>query len=103
MSMLCKSSLQDYESLSLIIQTSHATMVVMSRDRFLLVRTMLHLNTNDIKAARGQTDYDLLFKIRPIIDALITQFQDVSTPDKQQTINEAICPYWSKESLTNME
>jgi hypothetical protein len=56
MSMLCKSSLQDYESLSLIIQTPHATMVVMSRDRFLLVRTMLHLNTNDIKAARGQPD-----------------------------------------------
>jgi hypothetical protein len=53
---------------------------------------MLHLN-NDAKAARGHPDYDPLFKIRPIIDTLVTKFQDVYTPEEQLTIDEAICPF----------
>jgi hypothetical protein len=53
----------------------------MSHDRFLAVLTMLHLN-NDAKAARAEPDYDPLFKIRPIIDTLITLFQDVYSPGR---------------------
>jgi hypothetical protein len=37
--------------------------------------------------------YDLLFKIRPVIDTLITKFQDVYTPEEQMTIDEAVCPF----------
>ena len=55
--------------------------------------TLLHLNNNDAKAARGQPDYDPLFKIRPIIETLVTKFQDVYTPEEQLTIDEAICPF----------
>jgi hypothetical protein len=65
----------------------------MSRDRFLAIMTMFHLNNNDAKAARGQPGYDPLFKIRPVIDTLITKFQDVYTPEEQLTIDEAICPF----------
>jgi len=54
---------------------------------------MLHPNNNDAKAARGQPGYDPLFKIRPIIDTLVTKFQDVYTPEEQLTIDEAICPF----------
>jgi len=64
----------------------------MSRDRFLALLTMFHLN-NDTKAARGQSGYDSLFKIRPVTDTLITKFQDVYTPEEQPTIEEAICPF----------
>jgi hypothetical protein len=93
MSVLWKSSLRDYWSLHPIIQTPYTASVGMSRDRFLAVLTMLHLNNNDAKAARGEPDYVPLFKIRPVIDTLITLFQDVYSPEEQLTIDEAICPF----------
>ena len=61
----------------------------MSRNRFLALLTMFHLNNNDGKAARGQPANDPLFKIRPVIDTFITKFQDVYTPEEQMTIDEA--------------
>ena len=79
MSLLCKSSLRDYWSSHPIIHTQYASSVGMSRDRFLALLTMFHLNNNDAKAARGQPVYDPLFKIRPVIDTLITKFQDIYT------------------------
>jgi len=93
MSVLHKSSLQHYWSLRLIIHTPYAASVGMSRDRFLALLTMFHLNNNDAKAARGQPGYDPLFKIWPVIDTLITKFQDVYTPEEQLTIDKAICPF----------
>ena len=93
MSMLHKSSLQDYWSSHLIIHTPYAASVGMSRDRIFAILTMFHLNNNDAKAARGQPGYDPLFKIRPVIDPHITKFQDVYTPEEQLTIDEAICPF----------
>jgi len=54
---------------------------------------MFHFNNNDAKTARGQPGYDPLFKIRPVIDTLITKFQDTYTPEEQMTIDEAICPF----------
>jgi hypothetical protein len=64
----------------------------MSRDRFLAILTMFHLNNKDEKAARGQPGYDPLFKISPVIDTLTNKFRDVYTPEEQLTIDEAICP-----------
>ena len=75
-----------------IIHTPYAASVGMSWDRFLALLTMLHLN-NDAKAARGQPGYDPLFKIRPVIDTLMTKLQDVYTPEEQLTFDEAICPF----------
>jgi hypothetical protein len=89
MSLLRKSSLRDYWSSQLIIHTQYASSVGMSRDRFLALLTMFHLNNNDAKAARRHP----LFKIRPVIDTLITKFQDIYTPEEHMTIDEAICPF----------
>jgi hypothetical protein len=93
MSMLRKSSQRDDWSLRPIIQTAYASSVGMSRDRFLSVLTMLHLNNNDAKAARREPDYDPLFKTRPVTDTLIAKFQDVYLPEEELTVNEAICPF----------
>jgi len=65
----------------------------MSWDRFLALFTMFHHINNDAKTARGQPGYDLLLKIQPVIDTLITKFQDVYTPEEQLTISEAMCPF----------
>jgi len=48
---------------------------------------------NNAKAAWGQPDYDPLFKIGPVIDTLITKFQDIYTLEEQLTIDEAISPF----------
>jgi hypothetical protein len=50
MSVLRKSSVRDYWSLRPIIHTPYAASVGISRDRFLALLTMLHLNNNDGKA-----------------------------------------------------
>jgi len=81
--MLRKSSVWDYWRSHPIIHTPYAASVGMSRDRFLALLTMPHLNNNDAKAVRGQPGYDPLFKIRPIIDTLVTKFQEVYTPEEQ--------------------
>jgi hypothetical protein len=65
----------------------------MSRDRFLMILTMLHPNNNDAKAATGEPDYDQLFKIWPVIDTLIAKFQDVYSLEEELTVDEAICPF----------
>jgi len=89
---LRRSSLRDYWSLRPIIHTPYAASVGMSQDRFLALLIMFHLKNNNAKAARGQPGYDPLFKIRPVIDTLITKFQNLYTPEEQLTI-EAIYPF----------
>jgi len=93
MSVLRKSFLRDYWRFRLIIQTPYAASVGMSRDRFLGLLTIFHLNNDDVKAARGQPCYDLPFKIRLVTEKLIATFQDVYTPEEQPTIDKAICPF----------
>ena len=112
MSLLRKSSLRDYWSLRLIIHTPYTSSVGMSRDRFLALLKMFHPNNNDAKTARGQPGYDPLFKIRPVIDTLITKFQDTYTREEQMIIGRGNMPYsegaypfafTSKESPITME
>jgi len=67
-SVLHKSSLWNSWSLCPTIYTPYAASVGMSRDRFLALLTMFHLNNNDAEAARGQPGCDPLFKIWPVID-----------------------------------
>ena len=58
-----------------------------------MLLTMFHLNNNDAKVATGQPGYDPLFKIRLVIDTLVTKFHDAYTLEEQLTIEEAICPF----------
>ena len=76
-----------------IIQIPPAASLGMSQDRFLALLTKLYLNNNDAKAARGQPDYDPLFKIWPVTDKLNIKFQDIYTPEEELTIDEAVCPF----------
>jgi hypothetical protein len=86
MSILRKSFMWDYWSLRPIIQTPYAASVGIFWDRFLLLLTMFRLKNNNAKAATGKPDCDPLFKIRPVIDTLITKVQDVYTLEEHLTI-----------------
>jgi hypothetical protein len=101
--------MQDYWSLRLIIYTPYAASAGMSSDKFLALLTMFQLSNSDAKAAGGQPDYDLQFKIQSVIDA--SQNFRTSTHQKnrwlstrQYTHFEGIFSFMfiSKESPTNM-
>lgn len=105
MSVLRKSSLRDYWSLRPIIQTPYAASVGMSRDRFLAVLTMLHLNNNDAKAARGESDYDPLFAHWLHYFRTSTYWKNSWLWTRQYAHFEAVYSFVfiSKENPTNME
>jgi hypothetical protein len=109
MSVLRESSVRDYWSSHPITRTPHAASVGMSRDKFLALLTMLHLNNNDAKAAKGQQGYDPLFKIRPITDTsqnfrASTHQKDSALSTRQYALFESVYSFLciSKKNPTNM-
>jgi hypothetical protein len=110
MSMLCKSSLQDYWSFYPLIQTPCAASVGMSWDTFKLL-SVFHLNNSNAKAGRCQPDCNPLFTIWPVIDTLITKFQYNKNRTKSWLTMRQYAHFKgiysfvfvSKESLTNIE
>jgi hypothetical protein len=65
----------------------------MSRDRFVAILTMLHLNNNETRVPRDQSGYDPLYKVQPTLSSLIAKFQNVYTPQEFLTTDEAICAF----------
>ena len=49
-------------------------MNVMARNRFKKLTQYFHLNNNDTAVARGETGYDPLHKVRPLISATSNTF-----------------------------
>jgi hypothetical protein len=76
-----------------ILRTNYTTKVGMSRDRFLAILTMLHVNNNETHIPRGQPGYDPMHKVQPILNALTTRFWDAYTQKENLTIDEAICAF----------
>jgi hypothetical protein len=85
--------LRDYWRTDPIIKTTYAKSVGMPRDRFMGILTILHLNGNEDRVARGQPGCDPLFKIQPVLKNLTEKFQIVYSPDEFLTIDEAICAF----------
>jgi hypothetical protein len=93
MCLVKKPSLRDYWTMQPILRTHYTTKVGMSRDRFLAILTMLHVNNNETRIPRGQPGYDPMHEVQPILNALTTRFRDVYTPEENLTIDEAICAF----------
>ena len=54
----------------------------MSSKRFELLMKYFHLNDLTKMPERGSNNYDKLYKIRPLLDLIITAFKSVYTPKK---------------------
>ena len=93
MCLVRKPQLRDYWSTTPILQTSYTSSVGMSRDRFLAIFTMLHVNDNNTRIPRGQPGHEPTHKIKPILDHLTSQFRQLYTPTETLTIDEAICAF----------
>jgi hypothetical protein len=66
----------------------------MAQDSFLNILAMLHICNYYAYVTRGQVDYDLCSKC-PISDCLISEFQEIHTPEEELTTDLAICAYSS--------
>ena len=65
----------------------------MSRDRFSLILKFLHTNDKRGQKQRGEPGYDPLYKIRPLLTSLISNFQSSYNPGRELSIDEAIVSF----------
>ena len=72
---------------------SYIFLRIMSRDRFLLILKFLHLNNNIIIIPRGEPGHDKIFKIRPLVDKLIREFQTSYSLKREISIDESMISY----------
>ena len=87
---LCeKPSLQSYWDEWWLTQTSNFKNV-MSCNRFHLLRSFLHFNDNSRHVPKGQYGYDILFKVRPIIDLVKDTYLEVYQPRMNLAIDETM-------------
>jgi hypothetical protein len=64
----------------------------MNRNRFEQLLPMLHFNDNEVADNQDQ-EIDKLHKIRPLMQKLLTRFQDVVNPGRNVCIDETMVPF----------
>ena len=68
----------------------------MARDRFELILQFLHLNNNADDVPRDHPRHDLLFKIRPISEMFIANWQQFYALDREISIDEQMIAFKGK-------
>ena len=66
---------------------------IMSRAWFQEILRYLHLNNNATMPQRDDESYDKLYKVRPFIESLKTNFRLQYHPHCEQSIDEAMVKY----------
>ncbi|XP_023234619.1 piggyBac transposable element-derived protein 4-like [Centruroides sculpturatus] len=66
---------------------------IMSKDRFLNILCMFHLNDNSKQKKKGEEGFDALYKVRPLMDNIINKFQKTYYPEEALTIDEGMYPF----------
>ena len=72
---------------------------ILSRNRFQLILKFLHFNDNTNHIPRGQVGHDKLFKLRPFLTMLITNFQQMFTPFKYISVDESMIGFKGRISF----
>ena len=88
MGLVQQMSLNDYWSTDKILSTPFFP-TIMPRNRFLGILSCLHLNNNEKHVARDHTEYDPIFKLRPVYDVMQTKFRESYTPTESIALDEA--------------
>ena len=70
----------------------------MSRDRFELIKKYLHFNDNVSYKPQGDSGYDKIHKVRPLIEKVRANFMKIH-PEEHQVIDEQIVPTKQRISL----
>ena len=70
-----------------------------SRDRFFELHRYLHFADNSSLRNPGDSGYDKLGKVRPVIDRLTEAFRSVYCPPKNVSVDEAMIPFKGRSTL----
>lgn len=70
----------------------------MSRNVFEKIKSNLHLNDNSRMLPRSDPDYDKLFKIRPFLEKIKSNFQKIPS-EEHNSVDEVLIPCKSRNSL----
>ena len=87
MGMLRLPQIRDYWATDDIISTPWFPSI-MSRDRFVEILRYLHLVDTSLQKKKGKDGYDVLFKIRPLIDHFSAIFPCYYEPAQQLSVDE---------------
>ncbi len=71
----------------------------MSRDRFKEISSYIHLSDNALQPARGDPDYDRLFKVRQFLSNLSAHFADLAEIEEILSVDEMMIPYKGRLAL----
>ena len=91
-------SIRSYWSKSWPFTNSNFATVMSSR-RFELILRFLHLNNSMAQPPRGQPGYDKLFKIRPMLNLVITAYKNSYIPYQNISIDESIISFKGRLSF----
>ncbi|XP_062614645.1 piggyBac transposable element-derived protein 4-like [Saccostrea cucullata] len=86
-----KNDLGDYWSTDEILNTPLFSKY-MSKNRFILILSMLHLADNSVAPNRGDVGYDRLYKVRPFLSMMKTNFTKYD-PERDLSFDEGTCPF----------
>ena len=65
----------------------------MSGRRFELLMSYLYLNDNESQPPKGSPHYDKLYKVRPFLDALVSNCKTAYTPELNLFVDQSIISY----------
>ncbi|KAK6182621.1 hypothetical protein SNE40_010263 [Patella caerulea] len=71
---------------------------IMSRNRYTLINSFLHYNNNENQLEKENINYDILFKVRPIINSVLSTYLDSYISSRDVSIDESLCPFKGKLS-----
>ncbi|XP_068712041.1 piggyBac transposable element-derived protein 4-like [Montipora foliosa] len=66
---------------------------VFSRNRFKKVSQYLHVNDKNRELARGDANHDKLYKVRPLLDSVVSSIPSEYRPTKNVSIDEAMISF----------
>ena len=91
-------SIADYWKLDEVFHYSPVARRI-SRKRFFELQRYLHFADNSTLAPPGTPEYNRLGKIQPIMDSLLTRFQEVYNPHKEVSVDEGMIPFKGRSSM----
>ena len=72
---------------------------MMTKSRFEEVSQYLHFVDSNTEPARGDANYDKLFKIHPILSIVLNNIQNAYEPSKNLSVDEAIIAFKGRLSF----
>jgi hypothetical protein len=92
MGIISQSDINEYWSTDPVTSTPFFP-ATMSRDRFLLITSFLHLSNNDNFIPRENPGHDPLFKLGPIFKRMISRFNSAYMPHQNISLDEGMIPW----------